>query len=239
MEQSAAGEDGTVLDLSQQDPRSPARSPATRPRDPHRSPLKGGWLRQPHGLSIGPKKTKPRGKLWHPSGPFRRGDKKNASHYWAHCMPCEANDVPQNDCKVAGIAGPMKKHLQKCEHAGPEHKALLKSSDDDGEDENDEDEKPDEQSFCLFESGICLYTLIWYLSKVFDRPAFRDLILNPAIYNVQLEQFIGLSWICYILSMSMPCRATLRSCCTLLSSLSLYCWSCWSSLSCIQLVMSC
>lgn len=124
---SEGGMDGQAVDLTQEDPRSPARSPAGPPRDPHRSPLKAGFLL---GRPV-KKKTKPRGGLWHPAGPYRRGEKKNSSHYWAICIPC---DDAGESIHVPGTAECMKKHLQTCQHAGPEQKALAGIINEDGGD---------------------------------------------------------------------------------------------------------
>ena len=88
--------------------------------EPHRSPLKRGFFGA--RKTSGPKKkgTKPQGPLW---PYFWKGEKKNSAHFWAHCIPCEDNDVVPGT-KVAGVHDHMAKHLRKCEFAPPEAKAL-------------------------------------------------------------------------------------------------------------------
>ena len=85
------GDEGQIHDLTDDQAGSPkARK---RPAPEHRSPLQRGFLLSPPRPAA--KKTKPRGALWRH---FRRGERKNQSHYWAFCVACEA--------AAAALAGP-------------------------------------------------------------------------------------------------------------------------------------
>ena len=95
MSEQNVGDQALVEDLTKDQEESPKRDVRKRA---HRSPLKQGFLLQQSPKLPAAKKTKPRGTLW---TVFRRGARKSASHFWAHCMPCEEAG---EEAKVAGVA---------------------------------------------------------------------------------------------------------------------------------------
>ena len=124
------GDEGQVHDLTDDKAGSPkARK---RPAPEHRSSLQRGFLLSPPRPAA--KKTKPRGALWRH---FRRGERKNQSHYWAFCVACEAAAAALacpdriSVAAVAGVNDTMAKHLIRCPHAGEDAKAEARDADDD------------------------------------------------------------------------------------------------------------
>ena len=133
MSKQNVGDQALVEDLTKDQEESPKRDVR---KHAHRSPLKQGFLLQQFSKLPAAKKPKPRGTLW---TVFRRGACKNASHFWADCMPCEEAG---GEAKVAGVAENMAKHLKICPHAGPEARALVGAADDDDDDDDARPAKP-------------------------------------------------------------------------------------------------